>query len=228
MRTFVLLLALLFIAGCTGQNERSEYSSSKEDVTLTTEDGITIKGTLYNSESSKGVILLHMLNKDRSSWDRFAAELQAKYKVVAIDLRGHGDSDLDWKTFTDDDFSRMVMDVKATAEYLGVKDIAVVGASIGANVALRYAADEPVSTLVLLSPGLDYRGVETEDAAGRYANPVLIAVSENDAYAYESSLKLYGRFSGKKELKILKGRAHGTDMLGEIWPVVSEWLNDNL
>ena len=48
--------------------------------------------------------------------------------------------------------------------------IGLAGASIGANLALLDAADDPgVMSVALLSPGIDYRGLRTEAAMKKYA-----------------------------------------------------------
>ena len=66
--------------------------------------------------------------------------------MLSIDLRGHGESIslngkmISFQSFSLDDFNKMVLDVKAakhflvTQKHIGPNDIAVVGASIGANV----------------------------------------------------------------------------------------------
>lgn len=96
---------------------------------------------------------------------------QGGFSVIAIDLRGHGASEGNWRSFSPREFNAVVLDVKAAKDYLisrGVKPgrMGIVGASIGANIALRYAAEDgEIKTVVLLSPGLNYRGVAIEEAA---------------------------------------------------------------
>ena len=55
--------------------------------------------------------------------------------------------------------------------------IGIAGASIGANLAVLDAADDPgVRSIALLSPGLDYRGLRIEAAMKKYgARPALLA-----------------------------------------------------
>ena len=59
------------------------------------------------------------------------------------------------------------------------------GASIGANLAVLAAADDPtVRSLALLSVGLDYRGLRLEAALKKFgARPALLVASQEDPYA---------------------------------------------
>jgi alpha-beta hydrolase superfamily lysophospholipase len=230
MRWFLLIAVLLLLTACTG-------GGVKEEVTLATEDGAKIAATYYPG-GERGVILLHMLGRNRGDYTAFAQELQKRgFSVIAIDLRGHGSSSGDWRSFSASDFNTMVLDVKAAKEYLlgmGVKPgrIGIVGASIGANIALRYAAeDSEIKTVVLLSPGLNYRGVVTDDAAARYSRSVLFAASEEDAYAFSSAEQLYSLVKGEKVFERLSNAGHGTEMLSaspELRKKVIAWLEARL
>ncbi len=210
-----------------------------KDVTLTTSDGITIKGTYYNAseEGGPGVILLHMLSRNRGDWQEFARRLQnLDYRVLAIDLRGHGESDLDWREFMPGEgFTDLVMDVTAAKEYLleegtGEKNIVIIGGSIGSNLALNYAAgDKDIKGVVLISPGLDYRGVKTEGAMIAYGErPVFIIASEGDTYSAESSRKLYSLAKGDAKIKIYPADAHGTWILQSLdsEEMILEWVQE--
>ena len=197
-----------------------EKKKSMTVVDLLTEDGVRIRGTYYRPAEINvpGIVLLHMLGRNRDDWATFAGKLQnAGYGVIAIDLRGHGDSGgkRDW--------AKMVNDVAAATGFLRSQPeidpqrIVIVGASIGANVAINYAAhDSAISGVALLSPGLDYRGVKTENAVREYAaRPLFIAASQEDGYAAQSSQKLATLAQGPHTLLILENQGHGTQMLGK-------------
>jgi len=194
-----------------------------EEIDLKTKDGVSIKGTYYKGTTSKGAVLLHMLGSDRSSWKGFAQDLQGKgYHVVAIDFRGHGDSQGDWRDFKEsefeerNDFIDMENDVEAAAAFIK-KNAAwpktIIGASIGANIALRYAGNTPeVEKVVLISPGLSYKGVRTSEAAMTYRGQVLMVGSSGDAPYVEANEKLNRRFVGKHRTFEYSGNGHGTDL----------------
>lgn len=201
------------------------------DLNLKTEDNIKIKATFYRgSKDMPSIILLHMLDRNRKDWQDFAKSLQnIGYNIIAIDLRGHGESSLNWQSFSENDFNNMVLDVKAAKEFLqkqGNNRIAIIGASIGANIALNYAVqDDLIKTAILLSPGLNYRGVKTEEAIKQFKNPALIVAAENDSYSADSSQTLKS-LSQNGSLKIYKGSEHGTRLFGktDIGKVIIKWL----
>ena len=74
--------------------------------------------------------------------------------------------------------------LRQLAELPGINpaQLIVIGAGIGANLGLNACVDQPGCVgMVLLSPGLDYRGITTAEAMARLtARPVLITASEND------------------------------------------------
>ena len=131
----------------------------KESVELTASDGMKLSGFFVKGGGEKGpaVVLLHMLGRDKEDWEPILEEYllpQAPFSYLAIDLRGHGGStakgetQLSWRSLAESDFRDMLKDVEAAVEYLRGRDdvdgdrIAVVGASIGANLAVNYAAGD--------------------------------------------------------------------------------------
>ncbi len=209
-------------------------------VRLTTPDDIGIMGTYYpvEGDSVPAVVLVHGLGRTRDEWAGFAALVQQRMiAALAIDLRGHGESTrrltalgpvvVDYRTFTPRDFENMVIDVNTAVDWLmdqpGIdrRRIAVLGASLGANVALRYAPyNDDLAAIGLLSPGITYRGVRTDDVIGKLGNEsVLIVVSRNDPVAYESSKRLNelrieaGHTNATNDLIVCSGSLHGGDMI---------------
>ncbi len=209
------------------------------------EDGLVLKGSLYLPDGVKEarpvVILLPMMANDRKSWGDFPKKLaSAGYAVLALDQRGHGESVWQGKKkrtfskFTNGDFARMVTDLDAVFGVLSKQKkvdasrAALYGASIGANAALVYGASHPVVRAVaLLSPGLDYHGITTTDAAVSYGDrPVLIAVSRGDGYSALSSQKLADKIGPSAVLKIYDGSEHGTRIFAEdkdFGPLLLDW-----
>jgi alpha-beta hydrolase superfamily lysophospholipase len=237
-----LLILIILFSGCVNQKVENEMI---KEVNFKTRDGFTIYGTYYkpNVTNAKSLILLHMLRTDRSYWRSFAYKLMNKgYAVIAIDLRGHGQSlnkdgtSTSWQSFTDQDFNYMILDIAAAKQFLSKQagidknKIGVIGASIGANAALNYAAnDTDIDVLVLLSPGLDYHGVKTENAMKKYDRPVLIVVSSEDESSMSSSQVLYDAAQGEKDLKVYNNAGHGTNMFTDtdLDQVILDWLEKN-
>ena len=176
-----------------------------------------------------------MLDRNRNDWNEFAIQLQSiGYNVISIDLRWHGESSLNWRSFSEKNFNNIIFDVKAAKNFLASNgignNVAIIGASIGANVALNYAVqDNSIKTIILLSPGLSYRDVKTEETIKLFKNPILIVAAEGDAYSADSS-KVLNSLSKNSVLKIYKGSEHGTRLFGktDIDKIIIDWLKDNL
>jgi pimeloyl-ACP methyl ester carboxylesterase len=216
-------------------DEKEDIENPIADVSLTTEDNVQIKATFYQGQlGMPSMILAHMLNGQRHDWGDFALQMQKLgYNLIAIDLRGHGESELKWQDFSEFDFNKMVFDLKAANEYLkrkGLSDkVVAVGASVGANAAINFAANDDIDAAILLSPSLDYRGLKTEGAIISYNKPTLIVTSQDDSYSYESSKKL-DEISEATRLIVYGKAAHGTHLFKatDIDKVIAGWLESNL
>ncbi len=233
MRVYLICLLLLLV-GCSAE-EQITGRVLEEKVTLATTDGINIEGTFYPADSTDGIILLHMYTQDRSVWKPYIETFRQKdFNVLTIDLRGHGGSDLSYTSMSKEDFNAMTYDVKAALDFLmkrQIEEITVIGASLGANVALAIATkDLRIKDIVLISPGLDYKGITTGDTIRKYSRPLLIIVGGNDGTAWKSSNTLFDRSPSKIVLQPYDTALHGTDMIKEL-PEVStrilEWLETN-
>jgi pimeloyl-ACP methyl ester carboxylesterase len=219
--------------------------AAPQDVTFVTKDSVTIYATFYPCESNEeapGLVLLHMLKHKRQDWDGFAQEaVKAGFAVLAIDLRGHGQSIhqgqsiLDVNEFSNAEFASSVEDVSAAVAFLrkepGIDGsrISLVGASIGANLALKCAATDPtIRSVVLLSPGLEYRGLTTEDAMVRYGNrPIFLIASRDDDYASDSVVRLASLAKGSVKQQLFENAGHGTFMFQaepDLGKMMLDWL----
>ena len=102
------------------------------------------------SESGSGplLILVHGWGMDRTVWNRCIPLLSTRYRLLAVDLRGHGASgQLGAGTLADH-----TNDVHRLLQSLGVERAGIVGWSLGAQVALSLAIEHPsqVSGLALI------------------------------------------------------------------------------
>jgi pimeloyl-ACP methyl ester carboxylesterase len=106
----------------------------------------------FDDQGSGPLVLLVPGMGDLRSTYRFLtpALVAAGYRVVATDLRGHGESDAGFPTYGDDETAS---DITALLRHLDAPAV-VVGNSMGAGAAVIVAADTPelVSGLVLIGP----------------------------------------------------------------------------
>jgi len=200
-------------------------------------DGCSIYGSFTPPVKPGGscFILLHGLGSSQDEWDNFCKALKAKgYGCLSYDARGHGKSSADKKgnpvdyRYFINEWRRMVTDLGAAVKFLGKNNtdranIIIVGASLGANVALNYCAeDSSITQLVLLSPGIEYAGIRTPEVISRYAGRLIISASPEDRYAYRSG-KILGRNSSKAFFIEGDGALHGANILKE--EKIKELLN---
>lgn len=223
--------------GCASRSETVDVPPG-EEVVFVTGDGVELHGTYWQGADGKhAAVMVHGLNEDRRAWQPLWESLVQKgFAALAFDLRGHGQSTTrngqayELRNFTRDDFLAMERDVEAAVELVkGRSDppcIAVVGASIGANLALRVGVSEgSVDAVAMLSPGVDYRGVRTEDAAQRFAGALFLAAARGDVFSAQSAQVLAGQ-SGNETLVLVEGEAHGTELLrvADVQSKLVEWL----
>jgi len=116
---------------------------------------------IYSASSGSGkatLVLVHGWTCDSTSWDAQVPVLAKRYRVITLDLPGHGrsGSPKDGK-FSMDLFARAVEAVRAEA---GADRIVLVGHSMGAPVIRQYARLYPdhVAGLVAVDGPLDMRG----------------------------------------------------------------------
>jgi pimeloyl-ACP methyl ester carboxylesterase len=184
------------------------------------------------------IVLLHGLKQNRNDYKDLARALQKSgYAVIVPDLRGHGESTrrkghsrddtLDVAKMTPNQFGLMVThDMRAVKDVLWQKNnvgelnidkLCVVGAGMGASVALNFAMVDTVEqernpvprpdykvgsfvkALVLISPEMSFRGLPTRKAA-MYPRvqrdiAVMIVVGKRDPKALAEAKRLHGIFA---------------------------------
>ncbi len=94
------------------------------------------------------MVLLHGLTGSRAYFEAFAERLGRTHRVVAVDLPGHGGSDL-LEPFSFPAAARLMAD--AVARVGGERPV-VLGHSFGAPLAVAWAAERPVAGVVACSP----------------------------------------------------------------------------
>ena len=95
-------------------------------------DGIPISYRVHGN-GSPALIFIHGWSCDQSYWDKQVPYFARKYKVVKIDLVGHGDSGLGRKNWTIIAFAE---DVAAVVNKLDLDQCVLVGHSMGGPVIL--------------------------------------------------------------------------------------------
>jgi len=210
----VLVVALGAALGAAGKP-----APAAERISFRTDDGTTVAGTWYEpaSRPAPAVILVHMLQRSSRDWELLASRLATEgIGALAVDLRGHGDT-----PGSAADYAGMVQDLRAARRYLATRGdvspgrLGFIGASFGATLAVQASAEDPtVTTVALLSPSLDYRGIRLDPVVRKYgARPLLLVASDDDGYASRSIRELQKAGGGVRETILVHHAGHGTGML---------------
>ncbi len=146
-------------------------------------EGVTLRAIHRGSESHPKLVLLHGGGANAHWWDHVAPALAVRFHVIAIDFRGHGDSDYPECV----EAGRFQLDLEAVLEHLGASDATLVGHSMGAHIALRHAArTRDPRALVAIEP--------TRGASQRTRRTTRLALASRRSYRSESEAIARYRF----------------------------------
>lgn len=122
-------------------------------------DGLSLHALDWSREGVP-MVFLHGFGNEAHVWDDIAPAVAPYYRTLALDLRGHGDSDRDPEARYDYDFH--VADLEAATAALGIERLVLVGHSLGGRIAMLFAGRHPerMAGLVIVdsAPELDPRG----------------------------------------------------------------------
>jgi pimeloyl-ACP methyl ester carboxylesterase len=115
----------------------------------------------WGGDALPPVLFLHGGSLTAHTWDLVCLALRNQYHCLALDLRGHGDSD--WSPDGEYSLDAHARDVEAAVEALGLDRFTLVGMSLGGGTALTYAGRNVgrLEKLVIVDTGPEGR------AAGR-------------------------------------------------------------
>ena len=125
--------------------------------TAVSADGVQIRYEL-KGKGEPTLIFLHGWCCDRSYWRQQLPYFATRHRVVAIDLAGHGESGLNRKAWTMDAFGD---DVAAVVAKLGLKQVVLIGHSMGGTVILKAAPKIPGQIIGLVAVDQFYNLEET-------------------------------------------------------------------
>ena len=153
--------------------ERSRSGLSHETVVIGDETWHYLEG---GPEDGEVILLFHGFGGDKDNWTRFSNSLTGKYRVIAPDLPGFGESAQhpDWDYSLPPQRSR----VNGFAQALGLEQFHVVGNSMGGHLAALYTLEYPgqvLSTALFNNSGID--APDESDllrALGKGENPLVV------------------------------------------------------
>jgi dienelactone hydrolase len=224
MRSIASLCVLLLASVSFSQN------ASQKDVDIVAPDGAKLRATFFSADKSgPGVLLLHMCNTTRKSWEPVGKGLSERgVNVLTIDNRGFGESggprfeggsaevrqQLNEKWPGDFDAAYQFLISQPNVDK---GRIAFGGGSCGVNNAVKLAERHPdMKALVLLAGTTDVKGINF--IADHPERPIFTAAAADDEYNDDAlqvmqwtanlSANPRTKFSGFKDGK------HGTEIFG--------------
>jgi pimeloyl-ACP methyl ester carboxylesterase len=126
-------------------------------IRVATDDvGLAVHEWPGQGPASRTIVGIHGLTANHSCWAPMAEILSPAYRLVAYDLRGRGDSDKPGAGYSLTTHGR---DLAGLLDRLALRSVVLMGHSLGAAIALRFAVTHPtrVRKLVLIDGGLDVR-----------------------------------------------------------------------
>ncbi|MDP6174584.1 MAG: alpha/beta hydrolase [Rhodospirillales bacterium] len=104
----------------------------------------------WGNEGAPPLVLIHGTRDHAHNWDWVARELCDEFHVLAVDLRGHGDSD--WTNSGAYALDEFVFDLSQLVKERDLAPLSLIGHSLGGIIVLRYAGilPENVSKLVAI------------------------------------------------------------------------------
>ncbi len=152
----------------------ADLGAPKRTVTLTGADGVKLRGWYVPSRNGAAVIAMHGTGGNRSSLNSHSRLLvRHGYGVLALDLRGHGESEgrsTSLPQLMDDDVRAAVGWLSARPEVDDAR-VGALGVSMGGEVALRAAADDARLRGVVVEGAMGF----VEDFKSTGADPATLA-----------------------------------------------------
>lgn len=147
-------------------------------------NGLGLHYVEWGRPDGPAVILLHGITGHARVWDTLAARLEDRYRVLALDQRGHGDSDA--PEDADYRIATMAEDLEGFAKTLGLGRFDLLGHSMGGRVAIAYAAEHVarLRRLVIVDIGPEINPAGLKRVRDMMANAPERVESEDWAYDY--------------------------------------------
>jgi pimeloyl-ACP methyl ester carboxylesterase len=152
----------------------------------------------WGNASAPPILMLHGFGVSGHMFDEFAERMQDRYRLIALDQRGHGDSD--WSP--DGDYSRQafVNDVEGFREALGLERFILVGHSMGGLNAVTYTVEHPehVRALVLVDVG--------PEAAKEGVDNIVRFTRGPDELEFDEFVEMAHRFNQRRSIDNIRER----------------------
>lgn len=143
-------LTLYEAAKAVGVNFRKNWAPESKTLIA---NGLKLHYLEWGDPSNPTMLLLHGFAQQCHSWDFVALAFADRYRIIALDQRGHGDSD--WASDGDYSPETQQKDIEAFVNSLGIQRFVLMGLSMGGRNSFTYAANNPdrVEALIIVDAG---------------------------------------------------------------------------
>jgi pimeloyl-ACP methyl ester carboxylesterase len=157
--------------------------------------------------NGKPLVMVHGLDRVARTFDHLAVRFSPAYRVIAIDMRGHGDSGWDPKgRYLVEDH---VGDLEGVVQHLGLRDLTLWGNSTGGRVVQVFAGKHPELVARVVSEDVgperprqiadNYaKRVQLEQAGWASADELLAQLGKTNPRMSPAVLEPYVRYGTKK------------------------------
>lgn len=136
-KVIISLSLVVLQAGCTSEKREEADAPDRNNSrgSVKSPDGVSIVYEILGS-GTDAVVFVHGWSCDKSYWDAQLEPFSQDYRVVAVDLAGHGESGLGRDRWT---ISSYGADVAAVVNELDLEKVVLVGHSMGGDVVVDAA-----------------------------------------------------------------------------------------
>jgi len=193
-------------------NDGAERPNAPEVVRFYTEDDEEISGSVFGEEGDVGIVLAHMRGRGQSSWFEFAEKARdSGYVVLTFDFRGYGES-------TGKKDKRIDRDLEAAVRYMTihkkVREVVIIGASMGGTAAIAIADEYNVAAVAALSPPITFGRIDALEAASSMKTPLLLVVAENDP-PFNGYVNSFRNAAAAVRYLEMTGNQHGSNLFAD-------------
>lgn len=160
--------------------------------------GLKLHYQEWGAQEAPVMLMLHGFGVSGHMFDEFAERMQDRYRLLALDQRGHGDSD--WSAEGDYSRDAFVSDVEAFRLALGLDRFVLIGHSMGGLNAVSYAVQHPgqVKALVLVDVG--------PEAAREGVDNIVRFTRGPDELEFDEFVEMAHRFNPRRSVENIQER----------------------
>lgn len=171
-------------------------------------NGLKLAYQEWGDPASPPIILLHGFGLSGHMFDEFSSRMKDGYRLLALDQRGHGDSD--WASAGDYSRDSFVEDLEGFRKALAIERFTLVGHSMGGLNAVAYANKYParLDALVLVDVG--------PEAAKEGVDNIARFTQGPDELEFDQFVELTHRFNPRRSVENIRERmSHRLKPIGD-------------